>query len=326
MNTTPYPVSQFGVEPGFIQSDAWHQFQQLVRPATQVVDDIHWQHRSTTIPRLWCWYAPRCAISPSFTLPPNKGAGFFRIEPANPESLLHLRSLAVRNNWLLLPAELLQPWQTMVLNITPPLEEQIVTWKPKHRYNLSVAQRSELTVTTSTTYSEELFERFYQLMEETGKRQGLTNHSHSFYRQCCQTMCQAGMGEFVMVSHRDAGLAAMFLVHHQDTTTYLFGASSEHERKRMAPLLMHATGIEHAKVRGSTWYDLWGSNAQWDPSQGEWKAVENPGSQGITRFKLGFNPQVAHYPGAYDVFTSKFTYLLVALGRATIGKHHHLYR
>ena len=75
------------------------------------------------------------------------------------------------------------------------------------------------------------------------------------------------------------------------TAAYAFGASSDQHRNLMAPHAAQWAAMQWAKAHGFERYDLWGMADPGDPADA---------MAGVHRFKLGFNPDLVTYPGAFD--------------------------
>jgi lipid II:glycine glycyltransferase (peptidoglycan interpeptide bridge formation enzyme) len=94
----------------------------------------------------------------------------------------------------------------------------------------------------------------------------------------------------LLAYYRDEVSAAAIVSLCQDRATYLFGASSDEHRERMASYALQWTAIQLARARGCTSYDLYGIA----PTQ------QLHPLTGVRRFKAGFGGRVVHRAGSWD--------------------------
>ena len=92
---------------------------------------------------------------------------------------------------------------------------------------------------------------------------------------------------------RAAPLAALMAVAFGPEAVYLYGASSDAERGRMAPHATQWAAYAVARARA----------AAGATTSGEWPipTIPHDPMAGVHRFKLGFNPRLVEYPGTYDL-------------------------
>ena len=94
-------------------------------------------------------------------------------------------------------------------------------------------------------------------------------------------------------------LGSVVLISAGGRTIYMYGASTNHERRRMPNYLLQWEAIRWAQRRGDKIYDFWGAPEHFDESDSLW---------GVWRFKAGFNGQVKRFLGAWDFPARPFWY------------------
>ena len=141
-------------------------------------------------------------------------------------------------------------------------------------------------------------------MKITARRDGITPHSESYYRQMFETIPAENLKLYV-AEYGDKIIAANLVIFYGNTATYLHGASDNKSRNVMAPYFLQWRQIQYAKAAGCTRYDFGG--------------VKNDGDDkswaGITRFKSGFSPGTlpVEFPGSYDIVIDPVRYNLYRL-------------
>lgn len=189
----------------------------------------------------------------------------------------------------------LQPQETLMLNLL--LSEQDLTnsFHSKTRYNIRLAEKKGVLIRESKSLSD--FEKFWDLMVETGGRDAFKIHNKRHYQKLA-TLNPDFIRLFVAELNGQV-LAAGLFSFYGDKVTYLHGASSYATRQFMAPYLLQWTLIKIAKNKNYKYYDFYGIDAE------KWP--------GVTRFKMGFSGYRVSYAGTYDVILSPLKYYLYNL-------------
>ena len=187
----------------------------------------------------------------------------------------------------------IQPPDTVLVDLTPPLVDILSTMKPKCRYNIGLAQKHDVAVCEQ----ESNIKVFYRLLEETALRDGIAVHSIEYYR----ALFEESLGEnsqavptqlrLYTARHENDDIAAIMALFRGKQATYLYGASSNIKRNLMAPYALQWKAMQDAKTFGCTVYDLFGIPPD-----------ESPGHPmaGLYRFKTGFGGTIIHRPGSWD--------------------------
>lgn len=175
-----------------------------------------------------------------------------------------------------------QPRQTLILDLTKSEDELLATMKSKTRYNIKLAQKHGVKISSGPQY----FEDFWWLTQATSRRQEITPHSRQYYQKMLEAL---GDDASIIAATIDGRVVvANINIFFGDWCVYLHGASDYSYRDKMAPFLLQWRAIIEAQKSGKKYYDFWGvDEAKWP---------------GVTRFKKGFAPanDFILYVGAWD--------------------------
>jgi len=195
-----------------------------------------------------------------------------------------------------------QPWQTLVLDLTKSEGDLLAAMHEKTRYNIRLAEKKKLILENET------FEDFWRLMAETTGRDKFSAHPQKHYKQMLDALSDNGKtgmrAELKIVYSENQPLAAAIIGYFGDTVTYIHGASSNENRNLMAPYFLHWEIIKEAKNLGYKFYDFWGIDEK------KWP--------GVTRFKKGFGGFEINYPGTFDLPINKTWYTIYTLAKKFI--------
>jgi len=193
--------------------------------------------------------------------------------------------------------------QTLVLDLIKSEEDILAGMKQKTRYNIKLAEKHGVSIKISENPKED-FEKFWQLAEQTSKRDGFGIHNEEYYKeQVCANFgriniesadCANLKIKLFLAEHKGKVIAANIVVFFGGRVIYQHGASSNEHRNLMAPYLLQWAQIKEAKKRGCKIYDFWGI------SESKWP--------GVTRFKKGFGGEEIFYTGTYDYVFDKMWY------------------
>lgn len=199
------------------------------------------------------------------------------------------------------PAEV-QPSATMVLDLRPDEETLLAGMHQKWRYNIRLAGRREIVVREGSAAD---FERYHQISETTGSRDAFATRPRGYYEAVWRAFGENA--RLFVAEYEGEMLAGIIVVKIGRTATYLYGASSNHERKRMPNHALQWAAIQWARRGGCEWYDFWGIPPE-VPADGVVSEPGEGGLWGVYRFKQGFGGTVVHYPGALDYPYSRLAY------------------
>ncbi len=187
-----------------------------------------------------------------------------------------------------------QPSKTLILTLAGPEEEILARMHSKTRYNIRLAQKHGVKVSTSND-----IEIFLFLLHQTTKRDKFKAHADEYYRHLLSL--GPSFVKLYFAEYKNKILAANMMVFFGKTVTYLHGASSNQHRPVMAPHFLHWSIISQVKKDGYAYYDFWGI------SQKKWPS--------LTCFKKSFGGRVVDYPGTYDLVLDKKWYFLYKIGK-----------
>ncbi|OGZ33601.1 MAG: hypothetical protein A2Y98_01560 [Candidatus Portnoybacteria bacterium RBG_19FT_COMBO_36_7] len=188
-----------------------------------------------------------------------------------------------------------QPSRTLILDLNLSEEELLAQMHEKTRYNIGLAQRKGISVTLRKLEDgEEAFEKFWQLLNQTAKRQKISIFSRDYYKR--QMTIKSGQFENLLfiAAYQGKAIAANLVIFFGNTATYLHGGSDNVYRAQMAPHLLQWEQIKEAKRRDCRTYDFWG--------------IDENNWPGITRFKNGFGGREVQYIGTFDLILKQAWY------------------
>lgn len=188
----------------------------------------------------------------------------------------------------------------------PLLGSWLERMESKHRYNTKLATRRGVTCRLAEPAD---FGTFYQLMVVTGQRDKFGIHTASYYRDAWEIFKNSPRGNAAVVLAEKEGkvLAAAVVFAFGDESAYLYGASSDEDRRDMPTYLVQWTAMLWAKEQGAKYYDFWGipeevgkAGIELENDKLEQKNVRED-LWGVYRFKQGFGGEVIRYAGAFDL-------------------------
>ncbi|HEV2339779.1 MAG TPA: peptidoglycan bridge formation glycyltransferase FemA/FemB family protein [Patescibacteria group bacterium] len=190
----------------------------------------------------------------------------------------------------------------------------------KTRYNIRVAQKHGVVVKEET--SDDAFDTYWRLMEETAKRQHFYAHTQTYHALMWKTLrtkiadrkreAENGLTSHLFIAwykpegqSKAISLAAWILFIFHDTLYYPYGASSSQYRNTMASNLMMWEAIRFGKKMGLKNLDMWGSLGENPDQTDPW--------YGFHRLKMGYNPRLITFIGSYDLVINRQLYMFYLL-------------
>lgn len=285
----------------FLQSYEWEEFQRALGRKT-------WRVRSVLIIRhdlpggFNYLYTPEAVLddpTEDFLHEAEKIAReeksiFLKIEPLKPFSFSGFDGR--ESKWL-------QPRKTVFIDLAPAEEELLRTMREKTRYNIRLAERKGVKVTSNQLPVTSYFEKFWEMLKETASRDKFYLHERSRYEKLLEIRSENFSNELFFAEYRGeiAAAAMINFFRPSQTATYLHGASGREHREAMGPHLLHWRIMQEAKSRGFARYDFGGVDAVLWP--------------GITRFKRGFGGRYVEYPKAIDIIYRPTLYSIYKVAR-----------
>lgn len=210
---------------------------------------------------------------------------FFRFEPRSELKLKTKKSKIKKTIDL-------QANKTLILDISGDEDQILKNMHSKTRYNIRLSKRKGVKVRKGSNSD---FEKFWEIMKETVKRDGFKIHPKEHYKK----MCSLESTEFLVAEYKDKIIAGVIISYFGNMGVYVHGASSNEHRNVMAPYLLQWEAIKRAKEKNCSFYDFNGTDEK------KWP--------GVTRFKKGFKGEEIIYPGAFDFIFSKKYFLYIFL-------------
>ena len=210
---------------------------------------------------------------------------------------------------------------TFILDLTKSEEELLKAMHPKTRYNIKVALKHSIKIVEDN--SDEAFETYLKLAEETTKRQGFYAHTQKYHKLMWETLkVESGkwkvekLDKDKLTAHlflakynpnsqlptlnSQLVLAAWILFIYKDTLYYPYGASSTKHRETMASNLLMWDVIKFGKKLGLKTFDMWGALGPNPDKNDPW--------YGFHRFKEGYGPKLIEFVGSFDLVINPFLY------------------
>jgi len=182
----------------------------------------------------------------------------------------------------------IQPPDSVILDLTQPMDSIIENMKPKWRYNCKLALKKGIKVKQAEKNEIDIF---YKLLKETSKRDRIAIHSFEYYKGLFYGNCNTPEIRLYLAEHEGDVLAGIVTLFHGPDAVYLYGASSDKKRNLMPAYALQLKAIEDAKNYGCKKYDFFGIPPGDDMSHS---------MAGLYQFKTGFGGKIIHRPGSWD--------------------------
>jgi len=211
----------------------------------------------------------------------------------------------------LVKTSLVQPEQTIILDLSKREDDLLKEMHYKTRYNIRLAQKHGVRIKTSSVSDQDI-SIFLNLLKITSVRDSFRAHPADYYRQMFKILGNDNQNtspdnffiRLYQAERQGEILAANLVGFFGDTVTYLHGASSDESRQVMAPYLLQWQIILDAKKQGYRYYDFWGIDEKLWP--------------GVTRFKIGFGGKRIKFFGVYDYIINSAVYWLYRFAKKII--------
>lgn len=158
--------------------------------------------------------------------------------------------------------------------------------------NIRVAEKHGVEVVEDN--SDNAFEVYLDLMDETTRRQKYFAHTEKYHRRMWEIFKPSGMAHLLTARYQNKILATWIIFSWHDFIYYPYGASSTEHREVMAPTKMMWEAIKFGKHYGFKKFDLWGADD----------------GKGYAKFKQNFGPELVEMMGTWDLVTNRKIYHL----------------
>lgn len=173
--------------------------------------------------------------------------------------------------------QVIQPKYVFRLNVKDKTEEELLkSFHEKTRYNIRLSARKGVTVREG---SKEDLKTFYEIMQQTGKRDGFFIRPISYFEKIYNEMGE-GHVKILFAEFEGKPIATVMPILYGNKVWYLYGGSTNEHRNLMATYLMQWEMIKWAINSKCEWYDFRGVSGFKDPKDPQY---------GVYKFKKGFN-------------------------------------
>jgi peptidoglycan pentaglycine glycine transferase (the first glycine) len=224
---------------------------------------------------------------------------FLKIEPGFGLEAVDFAAYGFRRS-----VQTVQPPRTVVLDLSGDDEAILARMNQGTRRNIRKSIKNDVEIREGTRDD---VQRFNALLAETGTRDGFGVHVPGYYQRAYDLFVPSGHAALILGRHADQDLAGVMVFALGDSAWYLYGASSDRERQRMASYGVQWAGIRWAKAQGATGYDMYGVPDEEPVSLEAQFETRSDGLWGVYRFKRGWGGAVRRSVGAWDrVYHSPF--------------------
>lgn len=285
----------------FFQTDAWASFKQNSGWQPRRVGE-HLALRKALPLGLSLEYWPEISFSAEVLqqvsvecsrAAPDVFTRFEFLEKWSLESEQKLHSLDLRKSF-----EEVQPEYRQWITLDKSEDELLAEMKPKGRYNIKIADKSNLHVSFSTDRS--AVQQFFKLYQETSTRNHFQGRGINYFVNLVKLLAKENVGEVLVISKDGVAISAGIFLYWSGMGSYLYGASGG-DRSLMAPYLMHWAAIKRSKEKGCRIYDLL---AIAPPDQPDHSYAN------LTRFKTQFGGESVLLLGSWDFIRKPFWYTI----------------
>jgi len=179
----------------------------------------------------------------------------------------------------------------VIVDLAGTEEEVLSNMKPKTRYNIRLAKRKGVEVLHASI---NMLPTFYDLYRQTAERNSFHPCSYKHFSALFSALSSTPDSSEIhfLLAKRDQDiLAGAIIAISCRTATYLFGASSNHNRNLMGPYAVQWGGLQLARTKKCLTYDMGAISPAEEPSHPFY---------GMYRFKTGFGGQIIHRSGTWD--------------------------
>jgi len=205
----------------------------------------------------------------------------------------------------LVPTAPVQPnVSTVLLDLSPPLEEVMASLNQKGRHAIRRAERDGVTA-HAVEMTDENMRLMYDLLRDTAAgRFESSIRDYDYYREYWNAFAESGHGQLFFAYFDGKLVAGAYSMYLGRKGLYKDGASIREKTTYGASHLLQWEIITWMKERGVETYDFCGAPHS--------SAINNEAHKfyGVGRFKTSFNKHVTDYVGCYDLVVSPAKYRL----------------
>jgi len=227
-------------------------------------------------------------------------AAFLKIEPGFGLEGVDVAAYGFRPS-----PQTIQPPRTVVLDISGDDDTILSRMNQGTRRNIRKGEKFEVEIGYGTREDVAVFNA---LLAETGSRDEFGVHTPDYYERAYDLFVPQGRAALILGSYAGQPLAGVMVFALGDQAWYLYGASSDRERQRMASYGVQWAGIQWAKSTGAKTYDMYGvPDADPETLEAQFETRDD-GLWGVYRFKRGWGGTVIRSVGAWDRVYNRLIY------------------
>lgn len=152
----------------------------------------------------------------------------------------------------------LVPRDTLYVDIDKDENEILMAMKPKGRYNIKIAQRHNVRISSFDQFNFDAANLFYESVNQASVRDGFALEPKSFFDNMLAHLCENRLGTLFLAHHDNDLLGALLLTHYGERATYLYGGITNTKRQMMAGYALQWAAMKKAKEHGCKNYDFYG--------------------------------------------------------------------
>lgn len=203
-------------------------------------------------------------------------------------------------------AKPIQPKSTIEIDLQGSESDWFDRMKQKTRYNIKLAIKKGIQIEKTDDVS-----TFYQLMQDTSKRDNFGVHSKKYYQLVFDLFSPSNKVALLIAKFEQTPLAGLMIFRSGDRSWYFYGASNNLERNRMPTYLLQFEAMKWAKSLGAKSYDLWGIPDDEEEILERDFNSRSDGLWGVYRFKRGFGGIIKKASPAYDRVYNPILYKMI---------------
>ncbi len=181
---------------------------------------------------------------------------------------------------------------TVNVDLTPDEDAILASFRPKTRYNVRLAARRGVSVTTVPCEPDAVL-AMHRLMGMAFRHAALPLRPLAYYASYWRLFEASGQGALCLARLGDEVLAGAFVVWLGEKGWYKDGGSSPRYRDAMAPHLLQWEVMRFLRARGVRSYDLFAA-----PRRADLDDPANP-VRGLWQFKSGFSADLHEFVGTW---------------------------
>lgn len=217
---------------------------------------------------------------------------FLKIEPGSSLEHVDFQGFGFRPS-----AQTIQPPRTVVIDLSGDDEAILARMNQGTRRNIRKSIKYEVGIREGTRAE---VANFNALLAETGERDAFGVHAPDYYARAYDLFVPAGRAALILGRYGDQDLAGVMVFALGEWAWYLYGASSDRERQRMASYGVQWAAMQWARQHGARYYDMYGV-PDCDPGALEAQfETRSDGLWGVYRFKRGWGGTITRTSGAWD--------------------------